>query len=265
MKRKLQAIAALLLLGIIKLPVDRAATQYLQRAQLLTPPVDLGMRESFGQMGFAAALGGLRSLVASITYLQAYEEWKNVHWAKVDSLFQLTTRLQPRYAKYWDEASWQMAYNAASSYLYDEELEPALRGKLYRDHIQRGIDILKEGLRALPDDPKLWTSLAEIYERRVHDAHKAAECYLQAFRVTKNPRLARFAGYQYSQAADPLLWKKGYDILKVIYDKDKNQRLPSVINELKSLEERLKIPAEQRIPDAAIPLPNHQDTMGPNR
>jgi tetratricopeptide (TPR) repeat protein len=261
MKRKLQAIAVLLLLGVVKLPVDRQATQHLQKARLLSPPVDLGLRESFGQMSFAAALGGLRSLVASITYLQAYEEWKNTRWAKVDSLFQLTTRLQPRYGRYWDEAAWHMAYNAASSYLYNEELEEGLRAKFYRDHVQRGLNILKEGLRALPDDAQLWNSLAEIYERRVNDPYKAAECYLQAFRVTKNARFARFAGYQYAETKDPALWKKGYDLLKAVYDR--GQRQPTLINTLKSLEERLHIPLVQQIPEKAIPVPKNQDGTVP--
>ena len=264
MKRLLQAIAVLLLFGIAKLPVERAATQSLVEAHLLSPPLKMDVRDRVGQMTFVAAFGGLRSLVASITYLQAYEEWKNMRWAKVDSLFKLITLLQPRYAKYWDDASWHMGYNAASSYLFDEELKPALRGQLYRDYVHRGIDILKDGLRALPDDPMLWVRLAEIYDRRELDHQKAAECYLQALRITKNTRFIRFAGYQYAQTMDPLLWRKAYDLLKSAYDNPK-QRRPSVIAEIKSLEKRLEIPLAQRIPDPDPQGPVHQDPMGPNR
>lgn len=262
-RRQLQALAVFLCLGAAKLPVEEAATQHLRAAKLLTAPVSLGLRESLGQMSFAASLGGLRSLVASVTYLRAYREWENINWAKVDSLFQLTTRLQPMYPNYWDEAAWHMAYNAASSYLYNEEINPMLRGQLYEQHVQRGVNILLEGLRFLPDDARLWTALAEIYDQRLHDHRKAATCYLQVHRISRNDRYARFAGYQYAQASDPDSWKKGYDLLKTAYDK--KQRQPSVIDQLKNLEEKLRIPIPLRIPDARQALENPQSLIGPQR
>lgn len=263
MKRRLQALAVLLILGGVKLPLEESATQQLRAAKLLSTPIDLSVRESVGQMSFAAALGGLRSLIASITYLRAYHEWENINWGKVDSLFQITTRLQPRYQNYWDEAAWHMAYNAASSYLYNDKIEPMVRGKLYEQHVQRGIDILNEGLRFLPDDARLWNALAEIYERRVHDPKKAAECYLQVHRISHNDRYARFAGYQYAQTSDPELWKKAYALLKTGYDK--KQRTPSLIDQLKNLEEKLNIPLMQRIPDKRPALEHQQGLIGPTQ
>jgi cytochrome c-type biogenesis protein CcmH/NrfG len=187
-----------------------------------------------------------------------------VNWGKVDSLLQLTTSLQPTYTNYWDEASWHMAYNAASYYLYDEKLEPFVRGKLYEEHVQRGITILKDGLRYLPQDVRLWNSLAEIYERRSHEPRLAAAAYLEVHRLTKNNRYARFAAYQYAQTADPELWKKAYDLLREAYQ-TKSQRTPSLIENLKTLEERLKIPMMQRIPDQRKPMEISPMDQGPVR
>lgn len=242
----------ILLLGGLKLPVEEFATHYLRDVRLLSPPLDLNVRDNIGQMGFAASLGGLRSLVASITYLQAYEAWTNVQWAKVDSYFQLTTSLQPRYDKYWDEAAWHMAYNAASSYLNNPQLNAAVRGKFYHDHIQRGVDILNQGLRVLPDSARLWNTLAEVYERRVIDPQKAADCYMEVLRISKNRRYARLAGYQYALTRDPALLQKAYALLKDSYDV--KQRPPSLINALKQLEIQLQVPADQRITEAFVPV-----------
>lgn len=263
MRRGYQALGVFILLGLLKLPVENTATRQFRAANLLSQPLDVGIGEQIGQMAFAASMGGLRSLIASITYLRAYRAWENIEWAKVDSLFQITTRLQPRYENYWDEASWHMAYNAASSYLYNEEIEPMVRGKLYEQHVQRGIDILNEGLRFLPDDARLWNALAEIYERRVHDPKKAAECYLQVHRISHNDRYARFAGYQYAQASDPESWQKAYTLLKTAYDK--KQRTPSVIDQLKNLEEKLNLPLMQRIPEKRAILEHHQGLIGPTQ
>ena len=262
MKRHLQALAVLLLLGAVKLPLEEAVTQRFRAAGLLSTPLSLGLRENLSQMGFAASHGGLRSLVATITYLQAYHAWENVNWGRVDSLFQLTTSLQPRYTNYWDEASWHMAYNAASYYLQEENTEPFVRGKLAEEHVKRGIAILKEGLRYLPDDARLWHSLAEIYERRSHEPRRAAEAYLQVFRLTGNNRYVRFAAYQYAETADPILWKKAYDYLRSSYEK-KSQRTPSLLDTLKKLEDRLNIPVMQRIPDQRKPMEIAPTELGP--
>jgi hypothetical protein len=264
MKRPLQALAVLFALGIAKLPLEQACTQHLRQAKLLTAPLALGLRENLSQMGFAASLGGLRSLVASITYLQAYHEWENVNWAKVDSLLQLTTSLQPGYCNYWDDASWQMAYNAASYYLYDEKLQPIVRGKLYEEHVRRGIAILKEGLRYLPDDARLWNSLAEIYERRSHEPEFAAEAYLQVYRLSQNNRYWRFAAYQFAQSATPALWQRAYSMLRESYHSPK-QRTPSLIDTIKKLEAKLNIPFPQRIPDTNPPMQLPATEAGPIR
>ncbi|TDU81508.1 hypothetical protein EI77_00818 [Prosthecobacter fusiformis] len=261
MKRKLQALMVFLILGVLKLPVDEAATRHLREARLLSPPLEMSLRDSIGQMGFAASLGGLRSLVASLMYLQTYDAWSNVDWGRVDSYFKITTALQPRYDKYWDEAAWHMAYNAATSYLENQEINPAVRGKLYHDHIQRGVDILKEGLKVLPDSPRLWNTLAEVYERRVRDPQKAGDCYLEVMRLTGNPRFGRLAGYEYAKTYDRSLWQKAYDLLKDSYDK--NQRPPSLINTLKQMEKQLNLPAEKRIPEGYIALPNQAGRSGP--
>lgn len=261
MKRKVQAIAVLLVLGLVKLPLEQSVTHSLRESGLLSRPVDLGLRESMGQMAFAASLGGLRSLVASVTYLQAFTAFENVEWAKVDSLFQLTTQLQPGFPKYWQEASWHMAYNAASAYLYNEKLRPAIRRQLARDHVKRGIDILEEGLRHLPDDPGLWKDLGEIYGRRglnpladtfgEMDAKKAGECYLRSYQLGGLKVYERIGAYELVKLDEPETNRTAYEVLRKNYGE--GFRTPSLIHNLKLLENRLGVPAGQRIPDPEPP------------
>lgn len=257
MKRKVQAIGLLLVLGLVKLPLEEAVTHSLRERKLLSTPVDLGMRENMGQMAFAASLGGLRSLVASITYLQAFSAFENVDWAKVDSLFQLTTRLQPGFAQYWEEASWHMAYNAASGYLYDQKIRPAIRRQLARDHVKRGMDILEEGLKYSPDEPKLWVALGAIYERRglnpltdtfgEIDPKKAGECYLRGYKNGALKVYERLGAYQLVKAGDEESLRTAFEVLKGNYKQ--GYRTPSLIHNIKQLEDRFQVPASERIPD----------------
>lgn len=246
--RRVQALLALLLLGVVKLPVEQAVSARMKEERLLDGTVDLGVWENLGQMGFAASLGGLRALVAGITYMRAYVAFENVEWAQVDSLFQLTSRLQPRDVSYWDEAAWHMAYNAASNYLHSDRVEPIMRGKLYHSHIERGIQILEDGLRFNPEDPRLLSRLGDIYAKRKIEPQKAGEIYERVSRLEGLRRYERFAAYEYLKTADRALWRKAYDLLKASYDRE-GPKYPAVVDGIKELEKRLGIPFIQWIPE----------------
>lgn len=262
MKRKLQALAVILLFGVVKLPLERHVTHDLRQQKLLEEPIHLDMKEELGQAGLAAALGGLRGLAASMFELRAHVEFTHVNWAKVESLYELITRLQPRKTRYWEDASWHMAYNAASYYLYNQDLKPALRGQYFHDYIRRGIDILKEGLTFMPDHPRLWEKLAEIYARRTYQFKEAGDAYWNSFQHGGLNYTERFAGYFYARSEDPEAWKKGYAILKRLYDQ--NKATPGLIDHLKLLEKKMHIPDAQRIPEAgSAPKPSQQAGPAP--
>lgn len=263
MKRELQAIAVLLVFGVAKLPLEQHLTRDLRKQKMLEEPLQLGVGENMGQMGLAASLGGLRGLAASLFQLRAHLEFTHVNWAKVDSLYKLVTRLQPRNVRYWEEASWHMAYNAASHYLYDQELKPALRGQLYHDHVKRGIAILEEGLKFLPDNPRLWQKLAEIQWHRSKDFKQAGDAYWNSFQHGGLNFTERFAGFAYAQSNDPESWRKGYAILKRLYDANKST--PGLVEFLKLLEQNLHVPTEQRIPDTAPVRKGPEPQAGPQR
>ncbi|MGV3661497.1 MAG: hypothetical protein ACO1TE_15015 [Prosthecobacter sp.] len=263
MKRPLQAIAVLVLFGAVKLPLEQRVTQDLRQMKLVEEPLRLGVEENLGQAGLAASLGGLRGLVASILALRAHVEFTHVNWAKVDGLYKVVTRLQPRNPTYWEDASWHMAYNAASYYNFNETLKPLLRQQLSDEHVKRGIAILQEGLHFLPDHPRLWVKLAEIYWRRTYQFKEAGDAYWNAFQHGGLNYTERFAGFAYAQSNDPASWQKGYAILKRLYDSGKPT--PGLVTHLKMLEEKMHIPPQQRIPDAApvwkVPAPQ----AGPQR
>lgn len=254
MKRKLQAIAVIVLFGIAKLGIEQRSTAALRDMKLRYTPMDLGMMENIGQAGFTASLGGLRALVASITYMQAYAAFENVEWGKVDTYFTWTTRLQPREASYWDEASWHMAYNAASYYQRDQSRPPGMREELFKAHIARGVEILRAGLEYNPENSRLWGRLGDVMSQRVGNMSEAAEDYFLAAKYSPPGQRAemfkRQAGYKFAEASDPVSWKRGYDLLKDAYDH--GWKVPGVIIGIKTLEPKLQIPLPQRIAD---PMP----------
>lgn len=263
MKRKLQAAALLLVFGVLKLPLEQRVTHDLRTMRLVDEPLRLGVKGNMGQMGLAAAFGGLRGVMATIFQLRAHVEFTRVNWAMVDKYYGFVTQLQPRNARYWEEASWHMAYNAASYYLYNQELKPGLRGKLFQDYVKRGIDILTEGLKSLPDSPRLWQKMGDLHWNRSKDFKASGDAYWNSFQHGGLNFTERFAGYAYAQASDAESWAKGYAILKKLYAEKK--ATPGLIEFLKMLEQNLHIPAAQRIPDAAPVRITPDPTAGPQR
>lgn len=268
MKRKLQALAVLVLLGVVKLPLEQRVTRELRAARLVDEPVSVSAVESMGQTGLAGILGGLRGLVASMLQLRAYTEFKRVNWAQVDSLYRIVTRLQPRNATYWDEASWHMAYNAAGFYLFNrdksEDRSDEMRGQLYQEHVRRGIAILEEGLKFEPENPRLWERLADIYFRRSFEFAKAGHAYLMARKHGAPLITLHLAAFAYAQAPqDPESYRKAYAILKAEYDRGMNT--PGIIEHLKNCENWLGIPPEKRIQET-MPQPKVPKKIpGPGR
>lgn len=247
--RKLLAVLLLVVVGLLKLPLEQRLADELRAQDLIEEPVRLGMMENLGQMGMAAALGGLRSLVASVTYLMAYSDFEDVNWEGVRNLMWLTTELEPHARSYWEESSWHMAYNAASYYLRDEQLRPPIREKLYRDHVKLGIDILEEGLHYLPGNPYLLQRLALTYKDRVKDHRKAAEAFLACYEHggRRFEYAERMGAYELTQLDDRASWEKAYKILKHYYDIGMRKKGTTIMTDLPILEERLNIPADQRV------------------
>jgi tetratricopeptide (TPR) repeat protein len=248
MKTRLLAMLCFVAFGVAKGPMEDHLTVSLRSQGLQPPPPELGWQENFGQM-VLAMLGGLRSVVASITYMEAFTAaFDENDWGAADTLMTLTTRLQPGEPIYWDHASWFMAFNAASYYLRDKNLRFGIKHHLYREHVERGIQILEEGLRFNPGDPVLLSRLGEIYRDRNPDPRLAAKYFLEAYEHNASSFYERAAAYQMVQLSDRASWEKAYEILKRYYDMDKRfQSMASILRDLPILEERLNIPVKDRI------------------
>lgn len=260
LSRKTLALLLLVLVGLVRLPMEEKLSKELRAQQLLETPVGLDMMESLGQMGMAASLGGLRALVASVTYLMAYADFEDVDWEGVRRLMWITTRLEPHNRSYWEEAAWHMAYNAASYYQRDKNLRPAIRDKLMRDHVKMGKDILEEGLRFLPTNPSLWLRLGQLLQDKEFDHRRAAEAYLECYENggQKYQYAERMAAYEMVKLSDRPSWERAYEILKKYYDKGMRQKGTSIMRDLPILEERLNIPKDQRVKPLPQDLPHYQ-------
>lgn len=249
MGRKILVLVALLLFGGLKLPIEVALDQDQQAAMLRQTRLDLDLRERVGQAGFLAALSGFRSPLAAILWIEAHNAWERTEWGRMAGLFDTVTTLQPRSLTYWDMAAWHMAWNASIAALDDKSVQSeALRQHNANQYIELGRRILDDGVRNNPESALLHERLGVLLRDKLGDHCAAAEAFSKAAELPGSmPYVQRFAGYEMAKC--PGREREAYGLLKSLYDEGPSQRLPTLVQTLRQLEDQLDIPPSQRIPE----------------
>lgn len=249
MTRALIVAAALTVMGLLKLPVERDLAALHREQHFRSVEFNLDLREKLGQLGFIAALSGFRAIVADALFIQAHVAWENTEWGRMLLLFRHMTTLQPRVLLFWDTAAWHMAWNASVAAMNDpNQPRQTLRVKAQREYFALGKDFLERGIKNNPDRPELYEALARLYKEKYKDHEHAAEYYAKAAMLPEAaPWDRRFSAYELSYCEGRE--SEAYERLHSLYDKGEKERLPTLIKRLKFLEEKLGIPEDQRISD----------------
>jgi tetratricopeptide (TPR) repeat protein len=249
MSRGLIAVAILIVVGLVKLPIERNLATLHRQEHFRGVEFNLDLREKLGQLGFIAALSGFRAIVADALFIQAHAAWENTQWGRMLWLFRQVTTLQPRVLLFWDTAAWHMAWNASIAAMNDpNQPRQALRIKAQREYFSIGKEFLERGIKNNPDRPELYEALARLYKEKYKDHEHAAEYYAKAAALPEAaPWDRRFSAYELSYCEGRE--REAYDRLRSLYDEGEKERLPTLIKRLKFLEDKLDIPQEQRIAD----------------
>ena len=249
MTRLILVFVALLVFGVIKLPIERNLSAQDRHLYLRGVELNLDLREKLGQLGFIASLSGFRAILADAFFIQAHVAWERTEWGRVLLLFRQITNLQPRSVLFWDMAAWHMAWNASVAALRDEtQPRLALRIKAQREYFALGKDFLERGIKNNPEQPRLYETLARLYREKYNDHERASEFFGKAASFSGAPGYnKRFSAYELSYVEGRE--REAYERLHRLYDAGEQERLPTLLTRLKFLEEKLDIPRDQRITD----------------
>ena len=248
MIRILGVLAILVALGALKLPIERDLAALHRHEHFRGVEFNLDLREKLGQLGFISALSGFRAIVADALFIQAHVAWERTEWGRILLLFRHITTLQPRVLLFWDTAAWHMAWNASVAAMNDRtQPRLALRVKAQREYFALGKDFLERGIQNNPDRPQLYEALARLYKEKYKDHERASEYYAKAAALPDAATFdRRFSAYELSYC-EGREWE-AYERLRGLYDEGEQERLPTLITRLRFLEDKLKIPQDQRIP-----------------
>lgn len=179
--------------GLLRLPFERDMELEFKEQGFRDWSPGLSARDQLTQAAFVGALGGFRSLVASVYHLKAHHSFVKKEWGDVERYRAVTASLQPKFWSYWDMAVWDMAWNAYGYYRGEaEEYGDDFKGWHIKNiimpsYLEKGITFAKRGLEWLPGDYRLMKVIADIYDQKMGNPEKAAEWYLEASEQPQAP------------------------------------------------------------------------------
>jgi hypothetical protein len=242
--------------GLLRMPFELRLEADQRDAYFRGERLNLELREKLGQMGFLAALSGFRSLLAAILWIEAHNAWENTEWGRMAGLFQTVTTLQPRSLIYWDLAAWHMAWNASIAALNNpKQPSEALRIRAQRQYFDLGRDFLERGIRNNPDRAYLYERLGNLLRDKYEDHCAAAKAFAKAAELPDaRPYIKRFAAYELAKCEGHE--REAYEKLRALYEEDESNHVPTLLYLIPTLEEKLGIPASERV---KIKSPHHKN------
>ncbi len=242
----MRLLILLALIALMFVPAKVNLETSLAHERLATGPLNIGLRERIGQSAFIAVLGGFRSVIADLLFIDAHAAWERTDWTHLLLRLRQATELQPHAIMFWDIAGWHMAWNASIAAQNDESKSPVSRQRSSREYIELGRDFLARGIAYNPQKPQLYEALARLYRDRLRDHAHAAENFYKASQL---PGCAaydeRFSAYELSYCEGRE--REAYERLRELYVRGERERLPTLIARLRSLEEKLNVPADERV------------------
>jgi hypothetical protein len=252
MKGRILGILALIVWGIIKLPLESKLASTLQAERLGGYRPTASLRQQAGQAGFLAALGGLRAAVADLMWIRAHGAWQDVEYGRMKLYFDVCTALQPRRELFWDVAAWHMAWNGAAFVENPRNAAvtgantPEERAREMQEFYRLGEDYLLQGIQNMPDSWVLYDRLGTLYRDKFKDPCRASKAFAEAAkRPGRLDYTRRFAVYNLADC--PGHEQEAYEKLLELYKESEREWLPGLLVRLQQLERKLDIPKEKRV------------------
>ncbi len=199
--------------------------------------LSIDLREQIGQSAFIAVLGGFRSVMADLLFIDAYSAWERTDWTYLLLRLRQATELQPRAILFWEMAGWHMAWNAGTAAMEDDSKSPAARRRLQHDYLELGEDFLVRGIAYNPEKPQLYEALARLYRDKFHDHVRAAENFLPARGKGAPPAFAKpIAGH--GRAPENSCERKNYSLMRFAIFSDIHSNLEALEAVLSDARER---------------------------
>ncbi|HUJ11675.1 MAG TPA: hypothetical protein VL171_16825 [Verrucomicrobiae bacterium] len=259
MLTKALVIILLFATGLGFLPMENSIRAERTRLKYQGARVTYELREALGQNLAIALLAGLRGVVADFLWLQGHTFWEKREWLRQYRDIEIVVTLQPQSVLFWDLGQWHMAWNIGYGARSDPNNRTQAEGiKREREWHRKARDFLQRGIENIPNRYDLYFMMGMLYyekfsrdcdEPPCRDAFcKAAEYFARAASFTNAPQ---FVARMYPRALEQCgETEAAYAQWRLLWFQDHNkvQQAWNIIErEIRQLEDKLKIPDNQRV------------------
>lgn len=193
-----------------------------------------------------ALLGGFRTVLANLLWLEIYHAWEQRDRLRLERLIPSVMHLSPDNEYFWVHAAGMLAYDVphwrvevAGGPL---AVNAAVQNRLHRVQAEAALSLLESGLQLQPTSLKLHLEAAHICVNKLKDSERAARWYYKASQLPDAPD---YVGRMY---ADQLvqLGRLGEaldfldDLAQRLLQSDPHQQLSLVMRRIKMIQEQLK-------------------------
>ncbi|WP_018970906.1 hypothetical protein [Rubritalea marina] len=244
---------ALLVLGVLRLPLERRLSAQLKEDRVMAPSFDAEARAGLSQKAWIASFGSLRPALAAYYSLGVIRYHSGRDWEGLEERLEEVVLLDPYNPFYWNTGAWHLAYNAAADVHEDASLAPLQRKQGFREWIARGDALYQRGIEANPDDLKLRLERARLWSNphRILDYPKVLgilQSCLDDLELT-DARIRRIELDQcYAMLRIPGEEQSAYQLARRLYLSDVEGAPSSLRNGLCALQLHPNVIAEPAIP-----------------
>ena len=218
---------------------------------------ELGARQlelTAGQGVLLGVLGGLRTVVADVSWLRSYVLWERKEEAGCEALMRLACTLDPHARYFWEQTGFAVGLDMANWEIRRRggyaRLSKEVQDHVFAAYARKGIAVLEEGARTSRNRAPFLIVAGQLAEMKVRDPRLAATYYRAAAESEDAPwYAARFAArtaWEAGDRAQAYSWYRDHwsSVLRVRHE----DRAPDDLAELRMMEDALGVPAMRRIP-----------------
>ncbi len=213
------------------------------------------LEPTLGQGVLLGVLGGLRTLVADLTWIRSYVLWERRDRGGCEALMRAACALDPHSRYFWEQTGYVVGYDLAHWEIrrrggYDK-VPAEIQERLFQTYGRRGIDIFEEGIARSRVTTPLVLCAAQLAEIKLKDHKLSARYYRQAAESPDAPwyaaRICAQVIWQDGRQQEAYRWFRDYWTTRML---PRDDGYPDDLEKLRTMEEVLRIPPAERIPRA---------------
>ena len=202
------------------------------------------LEPSLGQGVLLGVLGGLRTLVADLTWIRSYVLWERKDRGGCEALMRAACALDPYSRYFWEHTGYVVGYDLA----HWEIRRRGGYGKVPAD-ARRGIDIIEEGIARSRVTTPLVLSAAQLAEIKLKDHKLSVRYYRQAAEAPDAPwyaaRICAQVMWEDGRREEAYRWFRQYWATRML---PRDDGYPDDLRQLRTMEEVLRLRSSDRIP-----------------